>query len=99
MMNFKQSFGLLMAVGACVFVSIGIQAAEINSDPSVRAGGGAVLEGKIARGDYEKVKDFIFAPGKDARSVTTGTALQCAPMGNEREDCRPLHTRQVMPDL
>ncbi len=35
-------------------------AAEIRADPSSAAGTGAVLEGKIEAGDFEKFKNFIF---------------------------------------
>jgi hypothetical protein len=44
---------------ACVLWSATVDAADIRMDPSGTAAGGAVLEGKIDVGDFEKFKSFL----------------------------------------
>ena len=53
---------LLRAAAACVasvLLSATVDAAEIRMDPSGTAAGGAVLEGKIEAGDFDKFKSFL----------------------------------------
>src|ERR1700678_1788825 len=59
----------LIAFRAATFFVAGLigsatlDAAEIRVDPSRAVDTGAVLEGKIAAGDFAKFKDFIFHSG------------------------------------
>ena len=56
---FNSVFRFMTTVGACLVGSAAI-AAEIRNDPSRMAAWGAVLEGTIEPGDFEKVRRFIF---------------------------------------
>jgi hypothetical protein len=44
---------------ACILLSATVDAADIRMDPSRSVAGGAVLEGKIEAGDFDKFKSFI----------------------------------------
>jgi hypothetical protein len=57
---FKSFFCATAAFTACVFVSTTVGAAEIRMDPSRAGTSGAVFEGKIEAGDFDKFKNFIF---------------------------------------
>ncbi len=53
---------LIRAAASCaagVLWSATVDAADIRMDPSRTAAGGAVLEGKIAAGDFDKFKSFV----------------------------------------
>src|ERR1700691_5626736 len=49
---------------ACILTSATASASDIRADPSVAAGMGAVLEGKIESGDFEKFKKFVLGNDK-----------------------------------
>src|ERR1700733_7735178 len=63
MTDLKPMFHILIrAAAACVACglwSATVDAAEIRMDPSRAAGDGAVLEGKINAGDFDKFKSFL----------------------------------------
>ena len=61
---FKTRFRELVPFAACVLISATASAADIHLDPSLAAGMGAVLEGKIEFGDFDKFKKFVFENDK-----------------------------------
>jgi hypothetical protein len=48
----------------CILISATASAADIHQDSSVAAGMGAVLEGKIEAGDFDKFKKFVLENDK-----------------------------------
>ena len=55
MAMFDGFFRLIAAIAACALGSVTVDAAEIRADPFR----GAVLEGKIEAGDFERLRSFI----------------------------------------
>lgn len=60
MASFNGFFRLMATAAVWAFGSTAIIAAEIRNDPSRMGAAGAVLEGTIERGDFEKLRSFIF---------------------------------------
>jgi len=56
---FKVFFWTATTFTACVLAATSVGAAEIRVDPSRTATSGAVLEGKIETGDFDKFKTFV----------------------------------------
>ncbi len=52
------SFRMMVAIAACAFGTVIVDAAEIRVDMTVSSG--AILEGKIKAGDFDKLRSFIF---------------------------------------
>lgn len=56
---FEKGFREATIFATCILMSATASAADIHLDPSVAAGMGAVLEGKIEPGDFDKFKKFV----------------------------------------
>jgi len=56
---FRTLFREVASFATCILMSATASAADIHLDPSVAAGMGAVLEGKIEFGDFDKFKKFV----------------------------------------
>jgi len=63
---FDSQLRAVVVFAAWVLTSATAGAADIRADPSAAAGMGAVLEGKIESGDFEKFKNFVLENNKTA---------------------------------
>ena len=50
---------LTVVIAGCVFGPAGLCAGEIRADPSLNSPPGAVFEGRIEKGDFDKINNFI----------------------------------------
>jgi hypothetical protein len=61
---FDYRYRLMIVLAACLFGSATGQTAEIRVDPSRGQGAGAVFEGRIEVGDFDRLKKFLLeGPG------------------------------------